>query len=200
MTVSSLDARSFDRGVRNDAALDEELAAAWTAGPQPLLVEPQEIGVGRARRALAHLGQDVDEVDEPGAELGKNRREGIGLDAAQRVVRAAANGDVVIDVDKLAIQRVGKESGDEQRHVADFFQAGALLNAGTIERAREPYRKRRGIVLRGSDSALEKTGEQLHDVIRRQLLGGETLMRERAVDQLLEVFDSRLAAKDGFTH
>ena len=58
----------------------------------------------------------------------------------------------------------------------------------------------RRVLLPLRNATLEKTGQQLHDVIRRQLLSGETLMRERTVDQFLEVFDSRLASKCGITH
>ena len=47
---------------------------------------------------------------------------------------------------------------------------------------------------------LKKTGKELDDVERRQFLGGDTLMRNRAVDKFLEVLDRRFALENGLTH
>ena len=87
--------------------------------------------------------------------------------AAQRVVGAAADADVVVDVDELAAQRIGEESGDEQRDVADLFEAS---RAAARRRSRAPRASRSAS---GSSSAsrrrgrCEEAGEQLNDVERR---------------------------------
>ena len=47
----------LDGGVRDDAALDQELAAAAAAGLQPPLVQPQQVGVRGAGGPLADFGQ-----------------------------------------------------------------------------------------------------------------------------------------------
>src|SRR5437868_1876705 len=84
--VLLLNASRLDCGIGHHAALDEQLAAAAAARLQPFFVEPQEVDVARAARALAHLAEHVDECDELVAELGEHGRERVALDAAQRVV------------------------------------------------------------------------------------------------------------------
>ena len=64
----------------------------------------------------------------------------------QHVVGAAADTDVVVDVNELALQGVGKEPRNEQRDVADLLETGPLLGAAAVERARQPQGQRLGIV------------------------------------------------------
>jgi hypothetical protein len=52
------------RLVGQDAALDELLAVAFAARTQPALVETQHVGGRRERRALADIGEHVDEPHE----------------------------------------------------------------------------------------------------------------------------------------
>jgi hypothetical protein len=46
----------------------------------------------------------------------------------------------------------------------------------------------------------EKAGQELHHIERCELICGNVLADERAFDELLEVFNRRLAAKDWFAH
>ena len=83
------------------------------AGLEPAFVQSQQIHVGGARRAFTDLGEDIDKGDELRGELRKDRRKRVGLVPAERLVGDAADVRVVIDVDELAAQRVGKKPGHE---------------------------------------------------------------------------------------
>ncbi len=72
------------------------------------------------------------------------------------VVGAAADADVVVHVNKLAPEGVGKKPGNEQRDVADLFETGPLLGATAVERARQLHGQRLGIV---GDPALHEPGQ-----------------------------------------
>ena len=50
--------------------------------------------------------------------------------SGKRAVGLPAHGDVVVDVDQLAGEAGGEESGDEQRHVAEALQAAEPGFAG----------------------------------------------------------------------
>src|SRR5213594_3722782 len=95
-TDPSLHSSGFDRRVGDDPALHQQLAAPPTAGLQPLLIEPEQVGVRRAGRALADFRQHIYEADELLAEFCVHRRERVALDAAERAVGAAADADVVV--------------------------------------------------------------------------------------------------------
>ena len=47
---------------------------------------------------------------------------------------------------------------------------------------------------------LEKTGEDLHDVVRGELAGADPLTGKRAIDEFFESLHRRLAAQDHVTH
>src|SRR6185369_806420 len=96
------------------------------------------------------------------------------------------------------MEGVRKEPGDEQREVADLPQAFALADAAAFERLRQADGE--GHLVVGPDRPLQKTGEQPHDVERSELLCLEALMRQGAIDQLLEIGDRRFLSKYGFTH
>ena len=53
-----------DRGVGQDAPLDEPLTITLAARAKPSLVEPQHVGRRRQRGAFADVGQDIDETHE----------------------------------------------------------------------------------------------------------------------------------------
>src|SRR5438552_2343075 len=71
-TQLSLDSAGFDRRVRDDSPLHQELPAAAAARLQPSFVQPQQVEVRSAGGALADLGQHVDEADEFFGELGEH--------------------------------------------------------------------------------------------------------------------------------
>jgi hypothetical protein len=97
-----------------NAALDQELPASAASGPQPALVEPKQVLVGRAGRSLADLRQDVDERRELLGELPEHWREGISLGPTQYAIRRPADADVVINVHQAPLERVGKKSGQKE--------------------------------------------------------------------------------------
>ena len=148
-----LDAPAPERGVGNDAALDQQLAAAAAAGLQPPLVQAQQVGVRRAGRALADLGQHVDEADELVGQLGEDRRECVGLVPAQGAVRAAADARRSSRRRRACGEGVGEEPRDEERDIADLLEAGALLRRRRVRaraRAAAPAARRRRVVCRAA--------------------------------------------------
>src|SRR5919106_1663975 len=72
----SLDARA-ERGVRHEPSRSQEIAAPAASRPEPLLIQTEEIGVRRERRAFADLAEDVDESRELRGELIEHIRKGI---------------------------------------------------------------------------------------------------------------------------
>src|SRR5436190_5032668 len=195
-----LDATVLNGCVRHDATFGQELPAAAAAGLEPLFVQPQHIGVRCAGGSLADFRQDVDEADEFFGELGEDRRERVRLVSAQGVVRTAADADVVVHVHQRAIQRIGKESGDEEGTVADLFQAGTLLRTAALEGIRKTYGQWRiGLPVLGR-AVIDEARKELDHVKRGHLVGGEALMCQSAIDELLEKLDSRFPSKHRITH
>src|SRR5580704_18363445 len=118
---------------RIDAETLELAVAPRATGLQPYLVQAQDVGIRARPVPLAHLVERIDhwlelarQLTEYAGECPAARMPGR---VRQRVVGTTAHGDVVVDVDQLAREAVGKEPGDEKRHVAKALQ-GAVLMGG----------------------------------------------------------------------
>ena len=143
---------------------------ARTAGLEPDLVQPQDVGLGVASRRIADLAQRIHQRLELGRQFGKYPSQDLPAAARQaarqRAVGAAAHRDVIVDVDQLARKAVGEEAGDEQRHIAQALQA-----AFALERARR----------------LERIGQHLHQRPEPHAVGGALEQVLRAREQRQQV-------------
>ena len=71
------------------------------------------------------------------------------------------------------------------------------MESAALERLRQPDRERRIVV----GGALQEAGQKVDDVIGGQFAGVEPLVREGALDELLEVLSRGFAPKrSGLTH
>src|ERR1700733_14242106 len=100
--------------------------AARAAGLQPDLVQAQDIAVAMRGVALAHLVERVHHGLEFLGQLREYARQyppaAMGCGLRQSAVRAAAHGDVVVDIDEFPGKAAREEAGDEQCHVAQALQ------------------------------------------------------------------------------
>jgi hypothetical protein len=119
---------------------------------------------------------------------------------------AAAHGDVIVDVDDLAGESARQEPGDEQRHVPEPLQAAvALLARACLECLRQQDDERLeappgGGRLEQRVRAREQR-QHIHHVMLGLTLDRQTLVDQRRVQRILEVFlqiDDRLDF--GFGH
>src|ERR1700722_19885231 len=95
-----------------DPELAQQAVGARTAGLEPDLVQPQDVGLGVAPRRIADLTQRIHQRQE----LGRKLREYTAHDlpaatrqaAGQGAVGAPAHRNVIVDVDQLARKAVGE--------------------------------------------------------------------------------------------
>ena len=120
---------------------------------------------------------------------------GLGRMGANMVRRLLKGGHecVVFDMSPKAVSELTAE------HAVETMR-DALPGAAALEGLRQPHRERRVVASVVGERPLQETGEELHDVVRGQLLRVETLVRERDVDELFEVLDRRFASKYNITH
>src|SRR5688572_11406328 len=136
-----LDKTACNGTVWDDASGGQKVTAASAPGAHPLLVQSQDVGVGRQCGALADLAEYVDERGELLRELVEHFAERL-VAARQRSVCALPQLNVVVDVHESSIEAVGEEAGDEKRKIADLAKAVALSDTRGLHRAREPYTER----------------------------------------------------------
>src|SRR5258705_2287619 len=121
------------RVIRDDSALDEQIAAAPAAGPHPFLIESQHVGVGREGTPFTDLAEHVDARRKFAGEFVEHVTERGIAAPSERSIRALSQLDVVIHVDQAAREAVSEETGDEQRQVADFAEAVALAAPARLQ-------------------------------------------------------------------
>ena len=117
-------ARGFDW---MDSRVDQQTPRAFAAGAGPGLVQSFDVRVVRKVTALAHLTQHIDKIAKLTGELGKHLTESLFEQRAvsmtgKRPVSAFAHGGVIIEIDNLSLQTVGKNAGDKQRYITQSAQ------------------------------------------------------------------------------
>src|SRR6267142_5178750 len=98
------------RGRGNDALLDEQVTAPPAFRPEPALVEPEQIDVGREARPLADLPEHVDEPRELFRELVEYLGQPFVTLPCERRIGALAQRDVVVDVHEATSQTVTEKA------------------------------------------------------------------------------------------
>ena len=187
------------RAIWNNSTFREQIPAPPAAGPQPFLIQSEDVRVRRERAALADFPQDIDAGGELAGELVEHVAEGRIAMSCERCVRAFAKLNVIVDVDEAAIQAVGEEAGDEQGQVANFAQAIPLAAAAGLQRTGEANAERLFAACCGSIE-VDEPGEKVHQVERREVTHGDVLMFHRRFDELLEVLRWRLVPKKHLGH
>ena len=127
--------------------LDQELAAPPAARLQPLLVEPEHVRVRCTGGPFTDLRQDVHEPHELLGELRKDRREGVGLVAAQRGVGVVAEVALVTGRYERAARLIAAAQKERtavglvafpmlrERTKRNLASAGTALGDESLERA-----------------------------------------------------------------
>lgn len=184
-----------DRGVRDDATLDEDLAIPPATRPKPFLVEAQHVRVGRDGGPFTDVGEDIDEAQKTLCEFREHGSEGVALNMTERLVGVSAKSCIVVDVHELAVQAIRKESRDKKRDVAQHAKRVASTWAAGLQRATELQRQR-VFVQAGAKLSVEmdERGEEVDNVERRQLTSFQSLANQRGLDELFEVLRRRFVA------
>src|SRR5688572_21664443 len=111
------EARSY-RSVRNDASGRQNVATPPAPRPDPLFVEPQEVGVRAQRGALADLAEDVHIGGELARKFVEHLPKRVVALPCEGTIGAFAELYVIVHVDEAAVEAVGEEPGNEERVVA----------------------------------------------------------------------------------
>src|ERR1700722_1209891 len=129
-------------GGRMHAQTLENLIGAPASGLQPDLIEAQDVAIRMPVGGLRKLVQGIDERLEFLRKLGEYRAQHPARAArvrhCKRSVGASAHRDVIVDVDELARETLGKEAGNEERYAPEPLQAAvAVLGRGRLEGLRK---------------------------------------------------------------